>query len=130
METNNKIVYIEDNRAHIQLISRMLGIAGYEVLDAENGKKGLALIDMVKPAAVLVDYHLPDMSGYEIVRELRSRQDMAFTPIIMITANNLSDDRAAALETGIDAYLIKPVMQRELVRVVQSTLGERQAARS
>ena len=113
---SNNILYIEDNPDNMLLVRRVLVARGYNLLEAENGMKGLSTAEDQDVDLILLDINLPDIDGYEVARRLRSSQKRAraHTPIIAITANALKGDAEKALEAGCDVYMSKPINVHEL----------------
>ena len=110
-----RILLIDDELIYHKLISPELKKAGYEVMYARSGKKGLEAIPTYKPDMLIVDLRLPDIDGFEIVRRLRNDPDYNHIPVIFITTQNTLDDKLKAFELGADDYLVKPFQAEELV---------------
>ncbi len=110
------ILYIEDNPDNMLLVKRVLVASGYNVLEAENGTRGISVAENQDVDLVLLDINLPDLDGYEVARRLRSnvKKALAHIPIIAITANALKGDAEKALEAGCDVYMSKPINVHEL----------------
>jgi two-component system, cell cycle response regulator DivK len=110
------ILYIEDNPDNMLLVKRVLVASGYNVLEAENGTRGLSVAENQDVDLVLLDINLPDLDGYEVARRIRSnvKKALAHIPIIAITANALKGDAERALEAGCDVYMSKPINVHEL----------------
>ena len=110
------ILYIEDNPDNSLLVQRALEARGYQYLWAPNGLKGIELVETNNPDVVLLDINLPDIDGYEVARRLRksSKSELAYLPIIAVTANALKGDAERALDAGCDVYMSKPINIREL----------------
>ena len=104
------------------MVAEYLGKAGFHVIHAENGARGLALFDREAPDAVILDLMLPDTDGLEICRQLRGRSD---GPILMLTARGDPMDRVVGLEMGADDYLPKPFEPRELLARLRAILRRR-----
>src|SRR5580700_10881398 len=101
------------------MIAEYLGKAGYHVIHAENGRRGLALHKSEAFEAVILDLMLPDADGLEICRSIRSRSQQ---PILMLTARGDPMDRVVGLEMGADDYLPKPFEPRELLARLRAIL--------
>jgi DNA-binding response OmpR family regulator len=99
---------------------------GYDVSEAADGTEGLAVFAADKPALVLVDLKLPDMSGFDICRAIRQTSDV---PIIVVTAQESSFDVVAGLEAGADDYVTKPYQPKELAARIRAHLRRVQVAR-
>lgn len=110
------ILYIEDNPDNMLLVKRVLHSHGYNLLEGKNGMEGLSLAENQPVDLILLDINLPDIDGYEVARRLRSseKHELAYIPIIAITANALKGDAEKALEAGCDVYMSKPINIREL----------------
>jgi two-component system, OmpR family, phosphate regulon response regulator OmpR len=114
-----RILLIEDDSRLAGMVAEYLGKAGFHVIHAENGTRGLALFDREAPDAVILDLMLPDTDGLEICRQLRARSE---GPILMLTARGDPMDRVVGLEMGADDYLPKPFEPRELLARLRAIL--------
>jgi two-component system cell cycle response regulator DivK len=112
----NTILYIEDNPDNMLLVQRALESRGYKLLKAVNGVEGISKAEGNMIDLILLDINLPDIDGYEVARRLRksSKSDLAYIPIIAVTANALKGDAERALDAGCDVYMSKPINIREL----------------
>jgi two-component system cell cycle response regulator DivK len=112
----NTILYIEDNPDNMLLVQRALESRGYKLLKAVNGVDGISSAEENMIDLILLDINLPDIDGYEVAQRLRksSKPDLAYIPIIAVTANALKGDAERALEAGCDVYMSKPINIREL----------------
>jgi DNA-binding response OmpR family regulator len=106
------VLVIEDDRAMVHLIRTYLEHEGYAVETAETGEQGIELIQQINPHVVLLDLMLPNTSGWDVLRALRSRSTV---PVIMVTARRAEEDRLRGFEQGADDYVVKPFSPRELV---------------
>jgi len=114
-----RILLIEDDSRLAGMVAEYLGKAGFHVIHAENGARGLARFDREAVDAVILDLMLPDTDGLEICRRLRARSDR---PILMLTARGDPMDRVVGLEMGADDYLPKPFEPRELLARLRAIL--------
>jgi two-component system cell cycle response regulator DivK len=112
----NNILCIEDNSDNLLLVKRVLQAHNYSVLAAQSGLDGLSIAESQNIDLVLLDINLPDIDGYEVARRLRSsnKPELAYIPIIAITANALKGDAEKALDAGCDVYMAKPINIHEL----------------
>jgi len=112
----NTILYIEDNPDNMLLVQRALESRGYKLLKAVNGVDGISMAEGNMIDLILLDINLPDIDGYEVAQRLRksSKAELAYLPIIAVTANALKGDAERALEAGCDVYMSKPINIREL----------------
>jgi two-component system, OmpR family, response regulator MprA len=107
-----RVLVVDDDAAVRQSLSTALGRDGYEVLAADGGTAALAHMTASSVDAMVLDVAMPEPNGLEVCRRLRARGDR--TPILMLTARDLVDDRVAGLDAGADDYLVKPFALAEL----------------
>jgi DNA-binding response OmpR family regulator len=113
------LLFIEDDDA-IRLALRLaLEDEGYEVHEAADGASGLVQFGLHHPDVVLLDLRLPDLSGFEVCKAIRTT---SMVPIIMVTAQTETADMVAGLEAGADDYVTKPVVPRELSARISALL--------
>ena len=115
---------MEDNEISRDILSRRLRKNGYEVLLAVDGSDGIAAAAREHPDLILMDMSLPGIDGWEAVRELRRRPDIAGIPVIALTAHTLPGDRERTLAAGCDEYEPKPVEMAQLIDKIESLLGQ------
>ena len=113
------LLFIEDDDGIRLALSLALEDEGYSVREAANGSDGLAAFERGGIDLVLLDLRLPDMSGFEVCRALRSQ---SIVPIIIITAQTDTVDMVAGLEAGADDYVTKPVVPKELAARIRALL--------
>jgi two-component system response regulator MprA len=107
-----RVLVVDDDTAVRQSLATALGRDGYEVLAAEDGNAALAHLVAASVDAIVLDVAMPEPNGLEVCRRLRARGDR--TPILMLTARDLVDDRVTGLDAGADDYLAKPFALAEL----------------
>ena len=116
---NRPLLIVDDYPGARYLRSRILNDAGYEVIEASTGEEALRLAREHLPKLVLLDVNLPDISGTDVCRQLKSDPRTAHIPVIHITAAWLSEEaRQKGLASGADAYLTEPVDEVSLIRQV------------
>jgi DNA-binding response OmpR family regulator len=116
---NERVLVVDDEPSVHEVVRAYLEREGFVVLSASDGREGLRMAEDRRPALIVLDLMLPDLSGEEIVREVRRRSDV---PILMLTARSGEDDRVSGLELGADDYLTKPFSPRELVARIKAVL--------
>lgn len=116
---SKKLLVIEDDPDIIEICRDYLKAAGYDVLTATDGVKGLAAARREKPDLIVLDLMLPEMDGLDVCRTIRRESDV---PIIMLTARVEESDKLIGLEIGADDYITKPFSPRELVARVRVVL--------
>lgn len=103
------ILYVEDNFENRMLVRRLLTVEGYEIVEAENAHKALAIIPSIEPDLILMDMNMPDIDGYTLTAQLKEIPKLASVPIIAITANVMRGDREKTMQAGCDGYIEKPI---------------------
>jgi EAL domain-containing protein (putative c-di-GMP-specific phosphodiesterase class I)/DNA-binding response OmpR family regulator len=126
-EPLDPILVVDDEPAVRALFVRVLREAGYETLEAADGREALGIIQKHRPALLLVDSAMPRLDGAGLIRILRDREATRTLPIILITARSSLVDRVSGLQLGADDYLAKPVEIDELVARVRSQLRSHDA---
>jgi signal transduction histidine kinase len=122
------ILYIEDNPSNVELVEQILADRpDVRLLTAGRGRQGLEAAVRHRPDLILLDLHLPDMSGDEVLRLVRRDDRIGSTPVVVITADATPGRSRTLDETGITAFLTKPLDVAAFRRVVDSVLG-REAA--
>jgi two-component system phosphate regulon response regulator PhoB len=116
------VLVAEDEGALITLLRYNLEREGYRVLEAQDGEEALLIAAEEKPDLVLLDWMLPQLSGIEVCRRLRGRQETRNVPIIMLTARGEEGDRIRGLDTGADDYMTKPFAMTELLARLRAVL--------
>jgi DNA-binding response OmpR family regulator len=116
---NERVLVVDDEPSVHEVVRAYLEREGFIVLSASDGREALRLAEERRPALIVLDLNLPDVSGEDIAREVRRRSDV---PILMLTARSGEDDRVSGLELGADDYLTKPFSPRELVARIKAVL--------
>jgi len=118
-----QILIVDDYAGARYFRSRVLSEAGYEVLEATSGEEALRVAAANRPALILLDVNLPDISGTEVCRRLKADPATAAIPVIQITGAWLSEEaRQRGMASGADAYLTEPVDAALLLRNVGDLL--------
>jgi pilus assembly protein CpaE len=125
-----KILIVDDDVDTLRLVGLMLERQGYTIAAASGGKQALALALKEKPDLILLDMMMPDMDGIEVTHKLRAQESTRDIPIIMFTARDQVDDKILGFEAGVDDYLTKPTLPRELLAHVKVMLERRARAKS
>lgn len=127
-EPGGTILHVDDNEANRYVVTRVLQSAGFTVVEAATGAAGLEAIAQHQPDLVILDVRLPDLSGFEVCRRIKSNPQTAFVPVLHLSASFVkSQDKAEGLDSGADGYLAQPVEPIELLATVRSLLRIRQA---
>ncbi|MFT4150180.1 MAG: phosphate regulon transcriptional regulator PhoB [Paracoccaceae bacterium] len=116
------VLLVEDEPAQREVLSYNLEAEGFRVSSADNGEDALMLVDEDLPDIIVLDWMMPNVSGIEVCRRLKSRPETRGIPIIMLSARSEEVDRVRGLETGADDYVIKPYSVVELMARVRAQL--------
>jgi len=106
---------VDDDPSVRDLMQRILAKDGYETFVAPNAQEGLRLARWLRPNVIVLDVLLPDMSGWEVLRVIRSDDDLDGCPVLMLT---MVDDRRTGLSLGASDYLIKPLDREALSKAL------------
>ena len=119
---NNKILVVDDDVAINELIKVNLELAGYKVIQANDGIKGFALAKQEAPSLVILDVMMPDVDGFTVAKRIRQNEETKDTPILMLTALSQINDKVKGFNIGVDDYLVKPFELEELLVRVRALL--------
>ncbi|QEM05138.1 response regulator [Mucilaginibacter rubeus] len=127
---NQKILIIEDNNDIRENVVEILGLAGYTVFEADNGKTGIELAVNNLPDVILCDIMMPELDGYGVLFMLNKNPETAAIPFIFLTAKAERIDQRKGMEMGADDYLTKPFDDIELLNAIESRLRKKTAQQS
>jgi len=116
------VLIVEDEMAQREVLGYNLEADGFRVIKAEDGEEALLLVAEEKPDILVLDWMMPNLSGIEVCRRLKSRPDTRGIPIIMLSARSEEVDKVRGLETGADDYVVKPYSVIELMARVRTQL--------
>ena len=117
-----KVLVVEDDKDIQEIIEYNFTSEGYEVITCSDGEDAVELIRHETPDLVILDWMLPNLSGSEILRQVRSSKKIRKTPIIMLTARTEELDKLKAFDTGADDYITKPFSNAELIARTKALL--------
>ncbi|WGW02872.1 phosphate regulon transcriptional regulator PhoB [Tropicibacter oceani] len=116
------VLLVEDEPAQREVLRYNLEAEGFRVVAAEDGAEGLLLVAEESPDVIVLDWMLPEVSGIEVCRQLKTRPETRSVPIIMLSARSDEVDKVRGLETGADDYVVKPYSVIELMARVRAQL--------
>ena len=122
VEDQKKIIIIEAEPDTVEMFAEMMRLNGYNVLKSYGGTPAINLISEEKPDAIVLDMMMPDLSGLDVLGQIRENPELAKIPVIVVSAMSMPQDIQAGLDAGASAYLTKPVTYQELSQAVQKTL--------
>ena len=120
---NTTVLVVDDNPDLRNYVISMLQEQGYRVIPARNGAEGVDRARAYRPNAIVTDLMMPNMSGIELIRQVRQDPQLRGTPIILLTAKADEETRIEGAEEGADAYLSKPFDSRELIAEVRNLIA-------
>ncbi|MCK9473971.1 response regulator [Sulfurimonas sp.] len=118
----SKIVIIDDREENLSLISEILSPYNYDIRVALNGEEGLKIIENFHPELILLDVIMPQIDGYEVLRELKQNKLTQDIPVIFLTAKDTTEDVVKGFEAGVTDYIAKPFHPKELIARVGTHL--------
>ncbi|MBF0560215.1 MAG: response regulator [Nitrospirae bacterium] len=113
------IMIVDDSASMRQLVSFALKDAGYDVIDAINGKDALSKLNGVKIEAVITDLNMPEMDGIEFIKNVRSTSGFRFTPIFMLTTESQESKKQEGKQAGASGWIVKPFKPEQLTDLVK-----------
>lgn len=122
MNKQISVLAIEDEEHIRTVLEYNLKMDGFEVHLAEDGRTGLDLARQINPDLILLDWMLPEMTGLEVLSELKQDKKTQGIPVFMLTAKAMGDDLLQALREGADDYITKPFNATELGQTIKSKL--------
>ncbi len=123
----SKILLIEDNREMRENTAEILELANYEILTAENGKKGISIAKSEKPELIICDIMMPELDGYQVLYILSKDPNTSTIPFIFLTAKADKKDMRKGMNLGADDYLTKPFEEMELLDAIESRLKKKKS---
>ena len=118
------VLIIEDEEDAADLFAEMMRVSGFRVLKSSKSAPAISMMTADKPDIVLLDIMMPEISGLDILRQMRRDPNLANIPVIVVTAKSMPADIKNGMEAGASTYLTKPVGFQELKDAVDRTLGK------
>jgi PAS domain S-box-containing protein len=123
-EAAGTVLYVEDNRANVRLLERLMARRpGVRLVAAPTGEAALALTSRERPDLILLDLHLPDMGGGEVLRRLQAEPDTRGIPVAVLSADATASQRQRLMDAGAVAYLTKPLDLQALLALLDERLS-------
>lgn len=124
MTDKKTIVIVEDEPDTAEMFAEMMNLIGYRVSKSMGGSRAIAMISEKKPAAVILDIMMPDISGLDVLRFMRRDPRLTNIPVIIVSAKGMPSDIQVGLDAGAYRYLTKPVSFIDLKDAVQGAIQE------
>jgi two-component system chemotaxis response regulator CheY len=114
-----KILTVDDSNSIRQMVAYTLRKAGYEVIEAVDGKDGLAKVNATKFDLIVTDLNMPLMDGIQMIAAVRKLPGYSFIPILMLTTESQAEKKDAGKKAGATGWIVKPFNEEQLVSVIQ-----------
>lgn len=122
-----RILVVDDEADIVRMLKYNLEKEGYDVLTASNGKAALEKAH-TSPDLIVLDVMMPQMDGWEVIRQLKRAPETASIPVLFLTAKGTEIDEVLGLELGADDYIVKPISPRKLIARIKTALRKKNAA--
>ena len=117
-----RILLVDDSTSVRQVVGIALRRAGYETVEASNGKEALALLDAGKLNLIISDVNMPVMNGIEFVKAVKQHPTSKFTPVVMLTTEGQAEKKEQGRAAGAKAWIVKPFSPEQLLDVVSKLI--------
>jgi two-component system cell cycle response regulator DivK len=118
------VLLIEDNAESRELLRDVLEFDGYEVAESVTAEEGLEVAKARKPALILMDIQLPQMSGIDALKIIRADPELAATPVVAVTASVMLQEEHRVKDAGFDAFHRKPINVKAIRELIDKLIGE------
>ena len=118
-----RVLIVDDQKDNLAVAEMVFHFHKAEVRVAHNGLEGLKVLQEFQPTLILLDLSMPEMSGWEMFKEVRENESTAHIPVIALTAHAMSSDRDKAMEAGCDDYDTKPVELPRLLTKIEALIA-------
>jgi CheY-like chemotaxis protein len=122
------VLIIEDEADAAELFAEMMRVSGFRVLKTSSSAPAISMMTAEKPDIVLLDIMMPDISGLDVLRQMRMDPALENIPVVVVSAKSMPADIRHGMEAGASTYLTKPVGFLELKEAVERALGSQSAA--
>lgn len=116
---SRRVLIVEDNELNIKLFCDLLQAHGYETLQTKEGLEALKMARLHRPALILMDIQLPEVSGLEVTRWLKQDPELQHIPVVAVTAFAMRGDEEKMRAGGCSGYLAKPISVERLINIVK-----------
>ena len=123
-QARKTVLIVEDNELNMKLFHDLLDAHGYATLQTRNGREALGLARSHRPALILMDIQLPEVSGLEVTRWLKDDDELRSIPVIAVTAFAMKGDEERIRQGGCEAYVSKPISVPKFIETIKTYLGD------
>ena len=120
---NKTILTVDDSTSVRQMVSFTLKEAGYNVVEASDGKDALGKIGGKTIDLIVTDLNMPNMDGIELIKNIRTNSEFKFVPIIMLTTESQNEKKMEGKQAGATGWIVKPFRPEQLVAVAKKVIG-------
>ena len=120
---SKKVLIVEDNELNMKLFHDLLEAHGYETLQTREGLKAIDIAREHRPDLILMDIQLPEVSGLDVTKWLKSDEDLASIPVVAVTAFAMKGDEERIREGGCEGYLSKPITVTSFIETIRKFIG-------
>jgi len=117
------VLIVEDEEDAAELFAEMMRVSGFRVLKTSNSAPAIAMMASEKPDVIILDIMMPEISGLDILRQMRRDPELANIPVVVVSAKSMPADIKNGMEAGASTYLTKPVGFLELKEAVERAVG-------
>lgn len=117
-----RVLIVDDQRDNLSVAEMVFHFHKAEVRIAHNGIEGLEVLKEFRPTLILLDLSMPEMSGWEMFKEIRANENTAHIPVIALTAHAMAGDEARVMQAGFDGYIAKPFSVVTIIYQIQTIL--------
>jgi CheY-like chemotaxis protein len=121
--TSKTVLIIEDEEDAAELFAEMMRVSGFRVVKTSSSTPAIALMTAEKPDVIILDIMMPEISGLDILRQMRREPELANIPVVVVSAKSMPADIKNGMEAGASTYLTKPVGFLDLKEAVERALG-------
>ena len=124
MDQKMKILLVDDFATMRKVIKNLLKQGGYNnIVEAEDGVAALKILKSEKVDFIISDWNMPNMTGLELLKEVRADSDLSGLPFLMVTAEGLKDNVVVAVKAGVSNYIVKPFTAEVLNEKIEKIIG-------
>ncbi len=119
---SKKVMIVEDNELNMKLFRDLVEASGYETVETRNGLMALDLARSSMPSLILVDIQLPEVSGIDVIKQLKGDEELKSIPVVAVTAFAMKGDEERIRESGCEEYMSKPISVPHFITMVKQFL--------
>ncbi len=118
-----KILSVDDSASVRQMVTFALETAGYQTVQASDGKEALAVLKTTPVDMIITDLNMPNLNGIDLIKQVRAMPNFKFVPIVLLTTESEDKKKAEGKAAGATGWIVKPFNQDQLLAVVKKLLG-------